>query len=176
VSACTERDILVTERRNLAVTETGLRHHEQKRPVTPPDPCVRIGCSDKSGSLFLSQKLHWTALITLRRDRQYALAMQGQCRFTDCYVLKECVKGGKTVVPSPRTVASLQFEVIEEPRQKRSIQLFYAKFGGRAFEALRGELEQQAEGVSVGCDGVRTCTQLLVQSVREETLNEGLKD
>jgi len=87
--------------------------------------------------------------------------VQGERWFTDGYVLEEGVYGGQPVVSCPRAVAAVKLEVLQELPEERSIEVFDAQFGGRPSEALRGELEQQAKGVSVGRYGVWACAKLL---------------
>ena len=67
--------------------------------------------------------------------------MQGECRFTDRYVLKEGVEGSQTIVSCPRTIAALGLEVIEKLPQERNIELFNTQFGERPSEVFGGELK-----------------------------------
>ena len=72
---CAELHVLLAKRCDLAIPEAGLNGDEQQRPVPSSDPCARIRRCDKGGTLFLCQKLHWAALVALRRDRKDALAL-----------------------------------------------------------------------------------------------------
>ena len=87
--------------------------------------------------------------------------MQGECGFTDGYVLEEGVQRSQTVVSRPRAVATVEFEVFEELPQEGNIEVFDAQFRRRPSKALGGELEQQSEGIPVSRYGVLACTQLL---------------
>ena len=52
------------------------------------------------------------------------MAVQGKRGFTDRHVLKEGMHGGQTVVSCPRTVAALEFEMIEKLRYERGVEIF----------------------------------------------------
>jgi hypothetical protein len=103
------------------------------------------------------------------------LALQGKRWFADGYVLEECMYRGQSVVSRPSAVATIELEVFEELPEEGSIEVLHAQFGRCPFDALRGELKQQSESVPVGRDGVLACTELRLQPVGEETLNERLK-
>jgi hypothetical protein len=137
-----ELHVPAAERRDLAVPEARLNRDEQQRLIPPSDPCARIRSSDKGGGLFLSQKLHRTALVAFRRDRKHALALQGEGWLTDRYVLKEGMDGRQSIVSRPRAVTTIEFEVLEELRQEGDIEVFDQQFGRRPPEALAAELEQ----------------------------------
>jgi hypothetical protein len=124
VGACAEHYVLAPKRRNLAVAEAGLDRHEQKRSVPSSDPRRRIGCCNDGSALFFGQEFHRAALMALRRNRQYALALQRQCWFTDGNVLEERVHGGEAIVSGPRAVAAHSFEVVEERAQEGRIEVF----------------------------------------------------
>lgn len=71
------------------------------------------------------------------------------------------------------TVVPIDFEVRQKLAQKGGVEFFQAKFGWLPSEALRGEAEQQAEGVTVAGYRVRTGAQLSEQPVGKEALEEG---
>src|SRR5438128_7864282 len=89
MSSDAELHVLSTERREFAVAETGLNGDKQKSFIAPSDPCARIGSGNEGGGLFCCQKLHRSARKTLRRDRQDALTLQGECRFIDRHELEK---------------------------------------------------------------------------------------
>jgi len=89
------------------------------------------------------------------------LTLQGECGFTDGYVLEEGVHRSQTVVSRPRAVATVEFEVFEELPQEGNIEVFDAQFRRRSSKARGGELKQQSEGIPVSCYGILACTKLL---------------
>jgi hypothetical protein len=99
--------------------------------------------------------------------------LQGERWLTDHYELEERVYRGKAVISGTWAVATLAFEMIEKITQEGSSEILSAQFGRCPCKSLCGELEQEAESVPVGRDGVRARTQLLQQAVGEETLNKG---
>jgi hypothetical protein len=160
VGAGAELHVLSAKRRDFAVPKTRLNCDEQKRLIPPSDPRARIRSYNEGGGLLFCQKLYGSAFVTLRGDCKDALALQSKRWFTDGYVLKEGVYRGQSIVSCPCAVATVEFEVFEELPQEGSIEVFHAQFGRRPFEALGSELEQQAEGIPVGSNGVLACTEL----------------
>jgi hypothetical protein len=142
VSASTELHILVTQGRDLAIPEARLNRDEQQGLIPSSDPCARIRSCDKGSGLFLGQKLHRAALVAFRRDCKDALALQCEGRFADRYILEEAMDCSQTVVPRPRAVATIEFEMLEELSQEGNIEIFDEQFGWRPIEALTTELEQ----------------------------------
>lgn len=75
MSAGTDIHILTSKRGDLAVSQACLDGGEQECPISPSDPCSEVWRSDKGSTLFLGEKLHWSAIITLGGYRQDALAV-----------------------------------------------------------------------------------------------------
>jgi hypothetical protein len=142
VGASAELHVLAAKCRDLTIAEARLNRDEQQGLIPPSDPCARIRCCDKSGGLFHSQKLHWGALVALRRDRKDALTLQGEGWFADRYILEEGMDGSQTVVSRPRAVATVEFEMLKELYQEGNIEIFDEQFGWRAPESLTAELKQ----------------------------------
>jgi hypothetical protein len=126
MSADTELHIFAPERCNLAVTKTSLNREEQKGSVPSSNPRFWIGRCQKRSGLFLCQKLHWSALMTLWRNRQHTLALQRQSGLRDRHILKECMYRRETVVARPRLIAAIHFEMIEKLPQQSDIEIFYS--------------------------------------------------
>jgi hypothetical protein len=52
------------------------------------------------------------------------LALQGEGRFTDRYILEEAMDCRQTVVSRPRAVATVEFEMLEELSEEKNIEIF----------------------------------------------------
>jgi hypothetical protein len=133
MSTDTELHIFTPKRCNLAVTKTSLNREQQKRSVPSSNPSFRIGSCEKSGGLFLGQKLHWSPLIALCRNGQHTLTMQCQSGFRDRNILKKRMYRRETVVSGPRLIAAAHFEMIEKLPQQSDIEIFYPYFRWRTF-------------------------------------------
>src|SRR5579864_3393976 len=161
MSAGPEIHVSPTERCDFAVAESGLNGDEQQSLVSSSDPGTGIRSRYQCCGLFVGQKFDRPACKTLRRKGQDTLTLQGHVRFMNGYELEERVQSGQAVISSPRTVATLVFEVIEEFEHECDIEILHAQLGRHPFEALCREPEQQAEGVPVGRDRMWTCTHLV---------------
>jgi hypothetical protein len=75
--------------------------------------------------------------------------------------LEEGMDCSQAVVSRPRTVATVDFEVLEELPQERNIEIFDEQFGRRPPEALTAELKQQPKGISVSRYSILARTELL---------------
>jgi hypothetical protein len=101
--------------------------------------------------------------------------VQGKCWFTYGYVLEKGAYRGQTVVSCPCAVATVELEVFQELPQEANIEVFHEQFRRCPSQPLRCKLEQQSKGVPVSRYGVLARTELVNQSVGEETLQQGLK-
>jgi hypothetical protein len=167
-----ELHILSSKRGDLTVAQAGLDGEEEDCPIpsTKPPDGVR-SCYERRG-LFLRQKLNRIALVTLGGDRKDALAVQRISRFMNGHIPEECVQRGETVVSRTDAITPVEFEVVKEIAHEGRVDFLHAQIGRCLLEALRGETEQQTEGVTVVGNRVRTCAELFEQAVREESLEE----
>ena len=67
----------------------------------------------------------------------------------------------------------LAFQVVEECRDERGVQIGQLQLAGRLSGRLLGEAEQEPEGVAVGRDGVRADPTLRDQALGEERFEDG---
>ena len=136
MSASAELDILATKPPDLAIAEAGLDSEEQDCPVSPSDPCPRVGSGHESGALFFRKELHRTAFVALGGNREDALAMEGKRRFSQRHEPEEGSDRGKTGVARSRAVAPVALEVIEELAEDCRVQVLHAEIRGRPSEVL----------------------------------------
>jgi len=83
------------------------------------------------------------------------------------------VDGGPPVVAGGGAVVAVAFEVVQERRDERRVELGDVQGGGRLAEAFGCEGQQEPEGELVGADGVRAGGALADQPVGEVGLQCG---
>src|SRR5258708_7350519 len=82
----------------------------------------------------------------------------------------------QTSISAPRSNTALFFQVIEEAKDKRRIQIHDRQVGRCFLQASLGKGDEETEGVSVRGDGVRAGTALAHESVGKiglQQLGEG---
>ena len=67
----------------------------------------------------------------------------------------------QTCISRTRTVLTYAFQVIEEETNKRCIEIFDAELGWRFAKSLFGEMQKQAETISISRYRMRACLPLL---------------
>ena len=75
MSAGADIHILTSKRGDLAVTQACLDGEKQERPIPSSNPCSEVRRGYEGSTLFLREKLHWSAIIALGGYRQDALAV-----------------------------------------------------------------------------------------------------
>jgi hypothetical protein len=76
-------------------------------------------------------------------------------------------------VAGARAVAAISFEMVEEGRDQRRVEVLDLELAWLLARAALREREQQPEGVAVGGDRVRAGALLVDQPVGEERLKRG---
>ena len=89
---------------------------------------------------------------------------------TQCGVGEQGVDRGQAGVAGADAVVALVLQVVEESGHQRGVEVTDVHVGWLGGGALRGEAEQQPEGVAVGGDGVAAGLTLAHQPVGEKRL------
>ncbi len=106
-------------------------------------------------------------------DGQHALDDRGVFGVTQRGVAEQRVDRCQPGVAGADAVASPGLQVLQEGADQRGVEIGDLEAGGRLAGLLRGEGEQQLEGVAVGGDGVRAGLALADQPVGHVGLQGG---
>ena len=88
-------------------------------------------------------------------------------------VAEEGMDGSEAHVATAGAVAAFTLKMIEERAQQRRVEFRHGENRGCPLQALLGEPKEQAKGVAVACDRVRTRLPLAHEAIREERLQQG---
>jgi transposase InsO family protein len=105
-------------------------------------------------------------------DRENALNQRRVRGFAVGGVAEHGTDRSEARVASPHGVATLVFEVVQEPADQRSVEIGEIELGWLCAGLGVGVGEQQTERVAVGAHGVRAGVQLAVESFGEERLQD----
>jgi len=170
VGAGAERDVGAVQADKLRDPQTGLDGQQHQDPVSSTFPPGRIRSGDEGLDLRWSQERHDPPVKPLRWDGQDALDQQRVLGMAQGRIGEQRADRCQSYVAGPDTVVSLLFQVIQERRDHRRVQVIPVELGGRLAALLVDELKEQLQGVAVGLDGARARLALLGEPVGEEGL------
>src|SRR5262249_36835953 len=105
-------------------------------------------------------------------DGQHTLDLRRPRRHLERGKVEEGSDGRQPTVATAGRDTSILLQVVEERPDQRRIDIFEGDAIWRFAQPLARELEQQAEGVAVRADRVRTCLPLLHKTFCEEALQQ----
>ena len=154
-------------------SQAGLDTYQQQCPVTPAGPRREVGSLQERIDLSLVEEGDLLPFVALARDRQDPLAVEGVGWLAQRHVSEEGVNGRQADVAGADSVASLGLQPLEEPTDKRGVDVLEHQIAGGLDELSCREAQQEAEAVAVAGDGVGARAALGEQVVDEERLEQG---
>ena len=122
--------------------------------VAPADPAGAVGTGQEGVDLVLAQELHDGALGALGRYGKDACDEGGVLGMAESSEAEHGVQRGEAGVAGADGVGALGLEVIQEGADELGVEVLELQPGRRPAGLLRGEGQEQLEGVPVGGHGV----------------------
>jgi hypothetical protein len=165
VGSRSEGNIFTLQTRHLRETKASLHGGQNECVIPLAGPRLSIGRSQQRIYFLSAKEADHGTRKALARDRQDALDLGGVLRHFEGSVAKEGVDCRQTQVPCADTDAIVLFQVIKELSNERRSDLLELQFRGPRMQALLSKFQQEAEGISIGCDSVRANSTLLHKSL-----------
>ncbi len=105
-------------------------------------------------------------------DGLYTFVWEHEFRVFAGGVVEEGFDGGEPLVPGGLAVVALAFEVVEEVEDRLGVEHFHAEFFGLFAVFFAEMLDEQAQGVAIGGDGVFRCAAFVGEVGDEEAGDE----
>src|SRR2546425_5305876 len=166
-------DVLNKKAGQLGQAQASLEGEQEQGVVTSTDQGGAVGSGQEGLDLGPVEEGDQGALEALERDGEDALDERGVFGVVEGCEVEEGVDGGETGIAGADGVASNGLEMSQKVADERGVEVVEVEAAWGLPSALVNEGEQQAEGVAVGSDGVRTGLALLRQPVGEEGLEGG---
>src|ERR1700758_4090787 len=112
--------------------------------------------------------MHLGPRKALAGDSQHALNLGSVVRHFECGIPKEGVDSGQSQIPAARAQSSMLLQVIEKRHDQWCIDGLEGQECRRRMQSLLPKLQQQAEGIAVRTDRMRTCLPLLHEPLSEK--------
>ena len=141
---------------------------EQQSVVATTDPAGAVRRGEQSVHLWWLEEGHVVALGAFGRDGEDPSEQLSVFGVLECRVAVHRVDRREAGVAGSGAVAPFDFEVVEERSDHRGVEVVEVEFARRLPAALRGEGEQQPEGVAIGGDGVGAGPLLVDEALGEE--------
>ena len=151
-----QRDVVPAEPAHLGDAQAGLDRQQQQRPVAPTRPRALIRRGQKRLDLDVRQKRNRCAVVALTGDRQDALDQATMARGPQRRIVEKGVDRREADIAAASTGATLLLEIIEKRADHRRVEIVQGHRRRRFAKPLLGKAQEQAEGVAVARDGVRT--------------------
>jgi hypothetical protein len=127
---------------------------EEKGSIPAAPPSIQIWRGEKGIDLSARQELNGLTIPAFARHCQYSLSECTVGWFLDRNVPEKGVNRRESDIPAARTNTPVFFEVIEESTDKCCVQIRDRHCRGFLLEAVLSKFQQQAEGVTIACNGV----------------------
>ena len=144
-----KHDVANAQVDGLRHARAGIVEYTEKGAIPLPDPAPSIGRGDDRFHLRSCQKAEHGFVVPLRRDRQAVLDGGQRREVLMGGVFQERSDRRQTGVTASHAVAPIPFQMIEETKDQRRVQIIERKIGRRLARRLLGEGEQQPECVAV---------------------------
>src|SRR5262249_19588003 len=102
----------------------------------------------------------------------YTLNLSGARGFFIGGIVEERADCRQTQVAAAGSDSAVLLQIVQESSNHGRIDLVKCQAGGRLVQMLLGELQQQAKGVAIGTNGMRTRLPLIHQAVSEELFQQ----
>ena len=172
VSTCTEHDVLACDPGHFRQTEPRLGCDQEEGVIAPTEPGGLIGGGEQRLDLRTREEMHLCPREALAGDGQHTLDLGGMFWRFERGISKEGVDGGEPQIPATYAQTSTLFQLIEKRPDQRGIDSLERQLRGRSVQPLLGKLQQQAEGIAVRTDRMRTGLALLHESLGEESFQQ----
>jgi len=113
--------------------------------------------------------------VAFGRHREDSLTKQRMGRFLESHVLKEGMNRRQADIAGASTILSAVLEIIKKISDEGRVQVLDREIRGCFTEPFFRKMEEQAEGIAIPRDGIRTCSLLSKQSICNECLKQGGK-
>jgi hypothetical protein len=172
VSTCTDRDSIAFQAGHFGLAQSRLRCHQKEGVITPAKPGALIGSGEQRLDLWTGEEMHLGPREALAGDSQHALDLSSMFRHFERGISKEGVNGGQPQIPAAGTQTSLLFQVIEKRHDQWGIDRLEGQLRRRSVQPLLGKLQQQADGIAIRTDRMRTGLALLHEPLGEEPFQQ----
>ena len=170
-----ERNIEPAQAKGFGDAGTRIVQQCQEDTIAPAAPGRSGGSFEDGGNLLARQVAQGRPLQAFHRDGQDPLDNRQRGRVLGRGVFQERPQRRKPRVAGADTVPPLLFQVVQEARDGGRVQISQSESGELLLPARLEVGQQEAEGIAVGRDGLRTGVLLLDQALEEESLNQGRK-
>ena len=168
-----DHDVGDGEPGQLGDPQPGLDGKHEHGVVASAGPRCPVAGSEQRVDLGVGEVGDEVALETLAGDGQHPLDRRGVLGMAQGGVAEQGVDGGKPMVAGAHAVVAVAFEVLQERRDKRGVEVAEVEVAWLCAGPLGGEGEQQPERVAVSGDRVRAGPALADQPLGEEGLQGG---
>jgi hypothetical protein len=129
VRAGAQDHVVASQSNQLGHPESCLNSKEQECAVSSANPSASVRSGKKHLDFFAGEELHWPALEPLARNGEHPLTEQRVRGLSQRDVFEEAVNRSQTRIAGTRAVPALSFEVVEELRYERCIDVFESEAG-----------------------------------------------